>query len=327
LAKERRADSLKSFSHAKRASQTPPLHLNPSRIIKTNEFTIDIELNEEDLNRLPLNDRMCVLKFVEWLKNKKEWWVVLEREDVDGTRYYKRDFKYFRVYNRFDKQYVKRVLRKFSLIKLLAEERAFVHIVLTVEGGSISDNIALLRKNWNRLRALLKKRLGRNYPFITVFEPQKRGQPHMHILLFTEKYVIDQKELSNWCKEHGLGKIVWITRYWAHGSRKKPIWYLSKYLSKQYKKDTWTFNEFVFYACIWFWNAKTYTFSHDFKFPPKKKLIGWRALVLSYEQLINLIKINVELHYWSFSWPLEYYTWDLERKVRWFCHGGSTELA
>ena len=318
---ENEANNLKNLSPSpsvKQASQDPPLHSSPIRVIKTNRNTIAIELNEEDLNRLPLDDRMCVLKFIEWLKNKKEWWVVLEREDVVGTRYYKRDFKFFRVYNRFDKPYVKKVLKKFSLIKLLAEERDFVHIILTVEGGSISDNIKLLRKNWNRLRALIKKRLGRNYPFVAILEPQERGQPHLHILYFTKKFVIDQRELSYWCKEHGLGKVVWIRRYWVHGFRKKPIYYLVKYLSKQYKKDAWTFNEFVFYACVWFWRAKTYTFSRDIKFPPKKKLIGWRAFVLSYEQLIALIKTNVELHLWSFSLPLEYYTWNLDDKVKWF---------
>ena len=324
------ASNLKNLSpshSAKQVSQDPPLHLSNTRVVKTNESQIKIkinknqikiELNNEDLNQLPLNDRLYVEKFIEWLENKKEWWVVLEREDVEGTRYYLKDFKFFRVYNRFDKQYVKKVIKKFSVLSLFAEDHSFVHIVLTVEGGSISDNIALLRRNWNRLRALFKKRLGRNYPFVAVLEPQKQGQPHMHILLFTEKFVMDQRELSNWCQEHGLGKVVWIRRYWAHGSRKKPIWYLSKYLSKQYKKDSWSFWDFVFYACVWFWKAKLYTFSRDIKFPKRKKLIGWRAFVLSYEQLIVLVKTNVELHLWSFSLPLEYYTWNLDDKVKWF---------
>ena|GEM_PF-6041429 len=253
------------------------------------------------------------------MKNRKIWYVVLEREDVVGTRYYMRDFKFFRVYNRFDKQYVRKVVKKFSVLSLFAEDHSFVHIALTVEGGSISDNIALLRENWNRLRALFKKRLGCNYPFVAVIEPQERGQPHMHTLLFTEKYPIDQEELSQWCKEHDIGKIAWIRRCWAHGFRKKPIYYLAKYLSKQYNKDKWSFWDFVFYACIWFLRAKTYTFSRDISFPRKKRLIGWRAFVLSYEQLIENIKVNVELHCWSFSWPLEHYTWDLEDKVKWFC--------
>ena len=164
-----------------------------------------------------------------------------------------------------------------------------------------------------------KKRLKRNCPFVAVLEPQRRGQPHLHVLLFTEKFPIEQKALSDWCQEHGLGKITWITRYWAHGSRKKPIWYLSKYLSKQYKRHAWGFGEFVFYACIWFWRIKTYTFSRDISFPRKKRLVGWRAFVLSYEQLINLIKANIKLHIWSFSWPLEYYAWNLDDKVKWFC--------
>jgi len=68
-----------------------------------------------------------------------------------------RDFKFFRVYNRFDGQYVKKVAKKFSALSLFAEDHSFVHVILTVEGGSISENLVRLRENWNRLRALFKK--------------------------------------------------------------------------------------------------------------------------------------------------------------------------
>jgi len=306
--------NLKNFSTSE-DSLLKDLHLSSLRIIKTQERLKFFEVG--NLGKLSQFDRLCVERFCEWLRNRRDWWVVLERSNVSGVRYYKRDFRFFRVYNRFDKQYVKRVIRRFESLRFFAEDHSFVHIVLTVEGGSICDNLRLLRENWNRFRALLKKRLGCNYPFVAVLEPQKRGQPHLHVLLFTEKYVIDQDKLSEWCVGHNLGKVVWIKRYWAKGFRKKPIYYLVKYLGKQYKRDSWSFWDFVFYACVWCLEVKTYSFSHNFVFPPRRKLKGWSAYVLSYEELIKTIRLNVRMGLWSFSVPLEYFEWDLRDRVLW----------
>ena len=265
-------------------------------------------------------DYWSLEKFVKWLSELKEYWILVERKGVIGVRYYKRDFYYFPVFNRFHRRYVKKVIRKFEEVKYFAEDHSFVHIVLTVTREcSIHESIRLLRENWNNLRAFLKKRLGKNYPFITVIEPQQSGYPHLHILLFTSKFVIDQKELSWWCENRGLGKIVYIKRYWAKGGfRKKPIFYLIKYLSKQYRKDKWTVNELVFYACIWDLGAKTYTFSRHFTYKRRnKKFKGWRVKVLTREELIAVLWNNVKLCFYSYSYPLEYFKWSLRERFLW----------
>ena len=264
------------------------------------------------------DDRLSMERFLEWLKERKEWWVLLERENVEGVRYYKRDFRFFRVYNRFDKPYVKKAIRKFEQVKFFAEDHSFVHFVFTVERKmSIRESIKALRVNWNRLRALLKKKLGKNYPFVAVLEPHKDGYPHMHVLLFTNKFVFDHEKLSEWCKEHNLGYVVWLRRYWANGFRKKPIFYLIKYLSKQFKKEEWSFGDLIFYACLWDLGAKTYTFSHSFSFGCKFKLVGWKAMVCSYEGLLLVIKANVMLRIWSFTFPLDYFDWNLKKQFAW----------
>jgi len=304
------SSSLKNFSFFIEKDDSllgEPLNLRIFRTIQTQ----GIELSYED--------KICVERFCEWLENRKEWYVILEREGVSDVRYYRRDFRFFRVYNRFDKEYVKRVIRRFRALLDFAEDRSFVHIVLTVGNqGSISQNIRLLRKNWNRLNSLFKKYLKR-FSYVTVLECQKkRGQPHLHILLFTEKYVIDKEKLSEWCKEHGLGKIVFIKRYWAKGGyRKESIHYLGKYLGKQYKMDQWSIRDFIFYACVWCLEAKTYTFSRDLKLPPRRKLKGWSVIVCTYEELIAIIKLNVSIGYWRFEILLDYFTWDLRDKVLW----------
>jgi len=259
-------------------------------------------------------------KFVKWLNELKEYWILVERKGVIGVRYYKRDFYYFPVFNRFHRRYVKRVIKRFEEAKFFAQERSFVHIVLTVTHEcSIYESIRLLRENWNKLRAFFKKRLGKNYPFISVIEPQKSGYPHLHVLLFTEKFVIKQNELSEWCESHGLGRIVWIKRYWAKGGfRKKPIFYLIKYLSKQYKMDKWTLNELVFYACVWDLGAKTYTFSHNFGFKKNnKRFKGWTVKLFTKEELLRVLENNVKLCFYSFSYPLEYFHWSLRERFLW----------
>ena len=285
--------------------------LECTRLIKTKAL---------EARSLDPDDRLSVDRFLEWLKDRKEWWVLLERENVEGVRYYKRDFRFFRVYNRFDKAYVKKVIRKFERVKFFAEDHSFVHFVFTVERKmSIRESIKALRVNWNRLRALLKKKLGKNYPFVAVLEPHKDGYPHMHVLLFTNKFVFDHEKLSEWCKKHNLGYVVWLRRYWANGCRKKPIYYLTKYLTKQYRKESWSVGDFVFYACIWFLRAKTYSFNHNIRFGAKSKLSGdWDVMVLSYESLIRVIKIHVEMGLWCFEYPLEYSSMTAKERLRWW---------
>jgi len=112
-----------------------------------------------------------------------------------------------------------------------------------------------------------------------------------------------------------LGKVVWTRRYWAHGSRKKPIYYLAKYLSRQYKRDRWSFGDFVFYACVVL-GAKIYTFSRGITFPRKRRLVEWKVFACSYEQLVRIIEMNVGLSCWSFSLPLEYYAREVKGQGR-----------
>ena len=299
------------------------LHLSGNRIVKTYEKRKpQLETNERvgifEVGNLDYpDDKLAVEKFRSWLINRKEWWILVERKGSSGVKYFKRDFKWFRVYNRFDKQYVKRVIRKFELAMSISENMNFVHIVLTVERKqSICTSIKLLHENWNRLRALLKKRLGKNNMFITVLEPHKDGYPHMHILLFTNKFVITQEELSNWCREHNLGYVVFIKRYWKN-FRKKPIFYLIKYLGKQYKKDAWKVSDFIFYACMFYIDGKTYTFSRNFGFPRKRKSIWMMVFIGSYDELRKVICANVKIGVYVFDYFLEYFEWDLKKKVLW----------
>jgi hypothetical protein len=251
-----------------------------------------------------------VRAFLDWLENKPDWWVLVKKKDFKGSFYcYKRDWFYFRVYNRFEKPYVKRVLRVFNSVKVYAESCSFVHFVLTVKRDKpIHYQIKALKENWNRLRALIKKRLGFNPDFFTVLEPHRDGYPHLHVLIFTEKFVISHKELSDWCDKHNLGYVVWLRRYWKNGFRKKPIYYLAKYLSKQYRLDSWSEGQLKFYAYLWFYLRKTksYSFSCSRRLSFEKKRKWVLVKVGSYNDIIKVIMTMVYgVGWWVFHKPLD----------------------
>lgn len=289
--------------------------MKPYRTTKTDDRLPNFELRKLGFE----DDKLAVVKFCDWFRNKPEWWVLIEREGSSGRKYFKRDFKWFRVYNRFDKQYVKRIIRRFETARSIAENKSFVHINITLDRSeSICKSIRKIHKCWNGLRAFLRKRHGRNYPYFTVLEPHRDGYPHLHVIYFCPRFLIEQKRLSEWCKEHGLGSVVWVKRYWAKGCRKMPLRYLTKYLTKQFKVNRWSLGEGVFYACMWFMNAKTYTFSQGF-LPKKRKSGRWICMYVgSYEGIMHIVSVNVRLGYYCMHLPLWFFELEEKYRVLWW---------
>ena len=293
----------------------PQLQFSTLRITKTDERLPNFELGKLVFE----SDKIAVVKFCDWFRNKPEWWVLIEREGSSGRKYFKRDFKWFRVYNRFDKKYVKRVIKRFETARSIAENRSFVHIVITVDrSDSICESIKKIHVVWNKLRAYLKKIHGKNHDYFLVLEPQRDGYPHLHVIYFCPKFLIKQHRLSEWCREHGLGKVVWLKRYWAKGSRKMPLRYLVKYLSKQFKVSKWSLGEGVFYACMWFMKARTYSFSQGF-LPRKRKSGRWVCVYVgSYEGIMHIVSVNVKIGIYCMCLPLPFFELDLKDRVLWW---------
>lgn len=235
------------------------------------------------------------------MENHPEWYVLIMKDDDETPKRYGSGWRFFRVYNRFDKPYVKRVLRRFRLLEYLSENHHFVHVVLTVNRNvSRVDAFRLLTKNWNRLRSLLIKRIG-FFKFLRVLEAHRDGYPHMHLLIFTKRYVIKQMELSRYCREYGLGKIVFIKRYWAGRYHKRlPVAYLSKYLTKQFKRE-WRDGDWIFYALLWKFRFRSYGFSNGFcSMKPERSLsLKWvKVAVCDYEGIIKLVNTFIKLGLW-----------------------------
>jgi hypothetical protein len=100
--------------------------------------------------------------------------------------------------------------------------------------------------------------------YVTMLEPHKDGYPHLHVLIFCDFFLIDQKELSRYVKSKGIGKICYIKRYWANRYGRKPIYYLTKYLSKYWNRSKWTDSFMVFSSYLWKTRTRSVTFSRGF---------------------------------------------------------------
>jgi hypothetical protein len=166
--------------------------------------------------------------------------------------------------HRWKRSYMKKVKKRFSDALEWYLDYSFVHLVITVPRmGDIAYYMRLLKKAWKNLHDFLVKKRGR-FEFVTVLEPHKDGFPHLHILLFCNWFLINQKELSDYLKSKGVGEVVYIKRYWANRYGKKPIFYLMKYLSKYWRKEDWSEGFLIFSAFLWRSRTRTFSSSRGF---------------------------------------------------------------
>lgn len=108
--------------------------------------------------------------------------------------------------------------------------------------GQAEDDMA---HNWNKLRTAMKKRFG-DFHYFMVYQPQRDGYPHYHILMVGE--AIASKEVlpfirGLWCKRYGMGNVdikycqeikdrsgKVIRRQMGHP--KEAIGYMTRYMAK-----------------------------------------------------------------------------------------------
>jgi hypothetical protein len=166
--------------------------------------------------------------------------------------------------HRWKPNYMKNVKKRFKIIADLCESYNFIHMVLTVQHfGDIGYYMRMLKRAWKLLHDLLTKRYGK-FMYVAVLEPHRDGYPHLHVLIFCDFFLIDQKELSRYVKSKGIGKICYIKRYWANRYGKKPIYYLAKYLGKYWNKNEWTDSFIVFSSYLWKTRTRSLMFSRGF---------------------------------------------------------------
>lgn len=214
-----------------------------------------------------------------WLEKTKNAEIVLKRKGSKRWGFGINDVLRLPYQTRFKKSYVRKVLLKFKRISRKFRDKPYVHLTLTCyRSFPIPKTIQVLKEGWNKLRTFLVKRHGL-LPFLAVLEPHEDGYPHLHVLVFTSKYLINQAELSVLWEKYGVGRVVWLKRYWNWGRDSKGFQYLTKYVTKFFKDvpkvlkmlsgQTSDFKavflkRVMFYAWLWQGRVKTYSFSRCF---------------------------------------------------------------
>jgi len=167
----------------------------------------------------------------------------------------------------------------------------------------------------NRFISYLKKKSKNKISYINVFEFNKSGMVHLHMVFFGFKWLLSQKTLSNLWNKYGMGKIVYLYSlkydeeymgYVFHRKRPKNTDEkdVSNYLIKYLKKAFYNKSELALY---WLTNKRFYTYSRDLKEKKEEKRPiggGWEYIGvfdkdlfnnLDDEEFINLVvNVNVD---------------------------------
>lgn len=121
--------------------------------------------------------------------------------------------------------------RKRDLRGLARRGHPNIFLTLTIrfhQGDNPHEAARALARAWRLLRLRMKKRFKiKNIPYLSVFEKQKSGAPHLHILLRTR--YLDHKWISDQMQELLDSPVVGIERI---KDKNKMANYVSKYISK-----------------------------------------------------------------------------------------------
>jgi len=160
--------------------------------------------------------------------------------------------------HRFLKRNIKRKLKEYDKIWSVASERfdKGVFLTLTLDPASYKNLIDASKRislAFNRFMSFLSYRLGFRPRYLSVFETQNSGNPHLHVVIFGISRIEDHKKLTKILKKHGFGIINWEYQIkktkdgnWVWSNRRyKPSRcktsdvrkYLRKYLVKTFSFD------------------------------------------------------------------------------------------
>jgi hypothetical protein len=138
--------------------------------------------------------------------------------------------------------------------------------------------------NWNKLITYLRKKTGKELPYVCVREFQRNGRVHFHICIFgihlpaTKKNAPYNNPISKLWNRYGQGKITDVKNLvnkdgvmqWLHSrpsdckEDEPPMKYLKKYLLKAQYDETAQFQ-------YWIYNARYYTYSRALHRTPKRR--------------------------------------------------------
>jgi len=173
--------------------------------------------------------------------------------------------------------------------------RNAVFLTLTID-PKMQQNLWTCNKEmpraFNKLMSFLARRHGERPKYLNVYEFQKNGRLHMHIVFFNVRWLIDGEEMSKLWQKYGQGSVVkflslksdgieWLWQKSAPKDAKKdekPEKYLKKYLKKNLYDELGSMQYWI-YGTRFFTNSRCFEIKKT-KLPP----LGWyKFLGVSYD--------------------------------------------
>jgi len=192
-AKFKPMESPRGFDRSKSNSERiHPLRLGAIEFLKNRHF-----LNEEGWFNL-------YSYFEKYLDDVSDRVLIFEH------RYYDDEYLALPYKHRFLETEIKKKIREFNEMWNSVDEKIGVFITLTLD-PSTYDNLyeacVKLSEAFNRFMSFLSRRAGRRLKYIKVLEPQDRGNPHLHVVIFGISRIEDHFKLTEILRGQGFGMI------------------------------------------------------------------------------------------------------------------------
>lgn len=216
----------------------------------------------------------------------------------DPDKYFTGDLVYLPYKTRFNDEGRKvENLKKYERIfdESASLWRNAVFLTLTID-PKMQANLWTCNKEmppaFNKLMSFLSRRHGSRIPYINVYEFQKNGRLHMHIVFFNVRWLVDGQEMSDLWEKYGQGSVVKFLSLKSDGKEwqwrkekpkdakkdEKPDKYLKKYLKKNLYNERGSMQYWV-YGTRFFTNSRMFEVKKT-KLPP----LGWyKFLGISYD--------------------------------------------
>jgi hypothetical protein len=185
-----------------------------------------------DCGREKLDLRLVKMHFGNWDEHYRSGrFVRLSKED---------EYLFIRAVNRFSEDYKRRLRKKLWPLRLVEWD---LKLELTLDPARfmrLIEEFAFVDKAWGKTRSWLYKRYG-HFEFLKVLEVQKKGRPHLHILISGISYVPHEDLYAIWQK-YG-GGYVWIRPI---GRSIDAVSYVLKYVNKTILGEDKTYAALLF---------------------------------------------------------------------------------
>ena len=238
--------------------------------------------------------------FTDYIADVESKKVVFVKEELSGVRSFEElervavddaDVLILPYKTRFtDKGMLVEKLKKYEKIFEFASQKfdSAVFLTLTTDPSRFSNLYEANRafsSSFNRFMTRLRnhfKRRGQRLHYLAVYEFTKSGLMHAHIIIFGVDYLLPVRVISEWWREAGQGRVVYVYRLrndngrwvWA---RRRPRDvragegagdYLKKYLRKALRVvdadvDTMGVGELLSLAMYWVTNKRFFTYSRS----------------------------------------------------------------